>query len=185
MYRRHKAGNSWLNTYINNNELNRCNGCNSIKAYNRYVQYQEQGIQEHKNEKKATAQVLTKLEYAGAQIPLYYIVNNELTVIKGNRLNIGGCEMISKKEKPLLREYTNHDIPIKKNMSIYLFSDGYMDQYKEKEKTKFGIQNFKNLLLKNQNLDMQIQKKFIENAHEQWKGKSNQIDDILVLGVKL
>ena len=141
--------------------------------------------EEHKNEKKATAQVLTKLEYAGAQIPLYYIVNNELTVIKGNRLNIGGCEMISKKEKPLLREYTNHDIPIKKNMSIYLFSDGYMDQFKEKEKTKFGIQNFKNLLLENQNLDMQIQKKFIENAHEQWKGKSNQIDDILVLGVKL
>ena len=57
-------------------------------------------------------------------------------------------------------------------MCIYLFSDGYMDQFGGSERKKFGVQKFKELLLSNQHLDMQKQKELITLAHQQWKGGS-------------
>lgn len=126
-----------------------------------------------------------QLEYAGAQNPLYVLSDGELVVIKADRLTIGGGGMISKKENPLLREYTNHVIPIKKDMNIYLFSDGYMDQFRGSDRKKFGIQKFKGLILENQLLSMQKQKELFVIALEEWKGNAQQIDDILVIGLRL
>jgi serine phosphatase RsbU (regulator of sigma subunit) len=126
-----------------------------------------------------------QLEYAGAQNPLYVVSNNELTVVKADRYTIGGGGMISKKEDPLKREYTNHVIPIEKEMRIYLFSDGYMDQFRGRDRKKYGIQMFKDLLLTYHSLSMQKQKEMIVMEHENWKGNSHQIDDILVIGLKL
>ena len=126
-----------------------------------------------------------QLEYAGAQNPMYMVLNNELTVVKASRLTIGGGGMISKKEDPLKREYTNNVIPIKKGMSIYLCSDGYMDQFRDKDRKKFGIQKFKELILLNQSLSMKEQKQSMFMEHEKWKGNAHQIDDILIIGIKL
>ncbi|MDP1746698.1 MAG: tetratricopeptide repeat protein [Bacteroidota bacterium] len=126
-----------------------------------------------------------QLEYAGAQNPMYLVSDNELTVVKADRQTIGGGGMISKKENPLKREYTNHVIPIKKDMCIYLFSDGYMDQFRGSDRKKFGIQQFKDLILANQSLSMQKQKALMVEEHENWKENAHQIDDILIIGLRL
>ncbi|MDO9186405.1 MAG: tetratricopeptide repeat protein [Bacteroidia bacterium] len=126
-----------------------------------------------------------QLEFAGAQNPLYLVSDNELTVVKADRQTIGGGGMISKKENPLKREYTNHVIPIKKDMCIYLFSDGYMDQFRGSDRKKFGIHQFKDLILANQSLSMQKQKALMVEEHENWKENAHQIDDILIIGLRL
>ncbi len=126
-----------------------------------------------------------QLEYAGALNPLYMVSDNEFTIIKADWQTIGSAGMKSKNEDPLKREYTNHSIPIKNSASIYLFTDGYMDQFGGIEKKKFGTQKLKELLLNNQQLSMKEQKNLIAATHENWKGNTQQIDDILVIGFKL
>jgi serine phosphatase RsbU (regulator of sigma subunit)/tetratricopeptide (TPR) repeat protein len=126
-----------------------------------------------------------ELQYAGAQNPLYVLTDNELTVINGNNQTVGGGGFLLKKKDPLKIEYTNHIIPIEKEMSIFLFSDGYMDQFGGSDGKKFGIQKFKELVLNNQHLSMQKQKELFLAAHQDWKGNTAQVDDVLVMGVRL
>ncbi len=126
-----------------------------------------------------------ELQFAGAQNPLFLVSDNRIEIIKGNIHGVGGGGMTAKILDPMKTTYTNHIVPIKKNMSIYLFSDGYMDQFGGSERKKFGVQKFKELLLNNQELSMQKQKEIFMSAHAQWKGKATQIDDILMIGVKL
>ncbi len=124
------------------------------------------------------------VQFAGAKNPLYILTDNNITVIAGDKQSIGGNKVKSTNKKSSI-EYTNHTIPLAKGMSIYLFSDGYMDQFRDKDKKKFGAQKFKELLLNSKHMNMQQQKEFIASAHENWKGNSRQIDDILVMGFLL
>ncbi len=126
-----------------------------------------------------------RIEYAGAQNPLYIISDNELEVIKADARSVGGSTFISKKKDFLKTEYTNHIIPIKKGMNLYLSSDGYFDQFGGNERKRFGTRKFKELLSNNQQLHIQEQKELVIAAHEEWKGNTAQTDDILVIGVKL
>ena len=126
-----------------------------------------------------------EVQFAGAQNPLYILSDNEVIVIKADKQGIGGEGSIFKIANPIKREFTNHIIPIRKDMSIYLFTDGYMDQFGGIDNKKFGIQRFKDLLLGSQHLDMQKQKKIIADAHKSWQGSTPQIDDILVIGVRI
>jgi len=126
-----------------------------------------------------------QLQYAGAQNPLYIVADNNVTVINADRQSIGGESLIAKKKKSSVLTYTNHIIPIKEGMRIFLFTDGYMDQFGSNDRKKFGIQKFKKLVLDNQHLSMQQQKELIAKAHQDWKGSTAQIDDILVMGLKL
>lgn len=125
------------------------------------------------------------LQFAGAQNPLYILSDNEVSIIKGDKQGIGGGGSIAKIFNPLKTEYTNHIIPIKKEMSIYLFSDGYMDQFGGKDRKKFGVQKFKEIVVNNQNSSMSMQKEIFANALADWKGNKPQTDDILVMGVRL
>jgi serine phosphatase RsbU (regulator of sigma subunit) len=125
------------------------------------------------------------VQFAGAQNPLYMVLDSEVVIIKGDKQGIGGGGSIAKIFNPLKAEYTNHVIPIKKGMSIFLFSDGYMDQFGGNDRKKFGILKFKELLLKSQNLSMQKQKEVIANALEDWKGSKPQTDDILIIGLRI
>ena len=126
-----------------------------------------------------------EVQYGGAQNPLFVVYGNQINVIKADIHGIGGGGKIAKIHDPIKKEFTNHVIPIKKGMSIYLFSDGYIDQFGGSNNKKFGTQKFKELLLSMQHLSMEKQKVSIKSAHEEWKGSSQQIDDILVIGVKL
>ena len=76
----------------------------------------------------------------------------------------------------------HNTIAIKKDMSIYFFTDGYMDPFGGSERKKIGTQKFKELLLNSQHLNMQNQKELIVFALVEWKGSTIQIGDISVIG---
>ena len=126
-----------------------------------------------------------EIQYAGAQNPLYVLYDNKIEIIKADIHGIGGGGLLAKLFDPMKIEYTNHFIKIKKDMCIYLFSDGYSDQFGGSSNKKFGTQKFKLLLLSIQQMSMQKQKENLVSAHEEWKAGAAQIDDILVIGIKI
>jgi serine phosphatase RsbU (regulator of sigma subunit) len=119
-----------------------------------------------------------KLQFSGAFRPLYHIRDNELIEYKGDFMPIG----IYEKED---QSFTNTEILFKKGDIIYLFTDGYVDQFGGNERKKFMTENFKKLLIDIHNKPLQEQKKILEKQYEEWRGKNEQVDDILILGIKL
>ncbi len=118
------------------------------------------------------------LEYAGAFIPLYIIRNNNLIIIPADRFPIG----VFSADKSL--DFVNHEIPLEKGDTIYLFSDGYPDQFGGPSGKKLKYKAFKDILLSMQHLSMTEQKSMLEKTMEEWKVSGEQTDDILVIGVK-
>ena len=117
------------------------------------------------------------LSYSGAYNPLYILRNNELIVHKAQKMPIG----IHKKEK----EFTSETINLKKNDMIYLFSDGYIDQFGNENGQKFMRKRFNELLVSIHKKDAQQQKEMLLKTHLDWKGDQNQVDDILIMGIKI
>jgi serine phosphatase RsbU (regulator of sigma subunit) len=115
--------------------------------------------------------------YAGANRPLYFIRNNELTEIKANKFPVGGIDL----EIP--KKFTTHTLELQENDTIYIFTDGYADQFGITGK-KLMTKKFKETLLAIQQQAMEEQKSHLDNHIETWKGKEEQTDDILVIGVK-
>jgi len=119
-----------------------------------------------------------KINYSGAYNPLYIIRNNELHITKADRMPIGNYII---DDKP----FTNHEIDIQKGDSLYIFSDGYPDQFSEKTKSKFSTKKLKKLLLEINNYPAQKQSAILEQKFQEWKGNVKQIDDILIIGAKI
>jgi serine phosphatase RsbU (regulator of sigma subunit) len=117
------------------------------------------------------------LEYAGAYNPLYLIRDGELQEYKADRMPVG----IYHVERD---SFTNHEIKIKKGDVIYIFSDGYVDQFGGPGETKFKSSNMKKLLVEINSKPMNEQKQILEDNFHKWKGKLNQIDDIIFIGIK-
>src|SRR6056297_978353 len=118
------------------------------------------------------------MEYAGANNPLYFIRDGEHSEIKANRMPIG----IHRRAK---ESFNNHEIHLRKDDLVYIFSDGFIDQFGGKEGRKFLTGNFKRLLLENHQKPLSEQKQILENTFHQWKGDRKQLDDILVIGFKI
>ncbi|MFC2086854.1 SpoIIE family protein phosphatase [Bacteroidota bacterium] len=128
-----------------------------------------------------------KLEFSGAYNPLFVIRENkngnnpeekyELIQIKADRQPIAIYEYET--------SFTTHKIDLKKDDSIYIFTDGYVDQIGGAKQKKFMIKNFKLALLKIQEKTMQEQKADLEEILRLWQGKMEQLDDILVIGMKV
>lgn len=137
-----------------------------------------------------------ELQFAGANLPLFLIRNKaqsagaekipysslenddyELYVIKGDQQPVG----LHWEETA----FTNHVISIEDLDTLYLFSDGFVDQYGGKKRKKFKTRNFKKLLLSVQVETMRNQRKEIEEAFDNWRGNNEQIDDVCIIGVKL
>jgi len=118
------------------------------------------------------------LNFAGAHRPLYFIRNRELVVIKGDNLSIGGHS-----EKPSV--FKNHTLKLQKNDSIYMFSDGYTDQFGGEKGKKFSSKRFKELLLSIQHLNMNEQRAYLKSTIQEWRGNLYQVDDICVVGVTI
>ncbi|MEN8122060.1 MAG: SpoIIE family protein phosphatase [Bacteroidota bacterium] len=144
-----------------------------------------------------------RLKYAGAYNSIYIIRKNnnsdahdveaysnseyykveqnkdfELVEIKADKIPIGVSPKKSTSFK--LKEFQ-----LKKGDMIYLFSDGYVDQFGGKNRLKFLYRRFKDTLISVNGLPVQQQLIKIERVHNDWKGKENQIDDILVIGIKI
>lgn len=120
------------------------------------------------------------VQFSGAKNPLVYIQDGEATVIKGDRVPIGGVQ--TEKE----RYFTEQTITVDKPTWFYIFSDGYVDQFGGPKNRKFLLKNLKNLLLDIYQKPMEEQEKILSNTLNDWmKGRENQIDDVLVIGFKL
>lgn len=119
-----------------------------------------------------------ELQYAGAHNPLFIIRDNELIQIKGDKMPIGIHRRSNKK-------FTNHEIEYQEDDIIYMFSDGYTDQIGGEFRRKFNSSPFRQLLLEIKDEPMRRQQEVLGATIEDWKGDIEQIDDILVMGVKL
>ncbi|TXB64833.1 tetratricopeptide repeat protein [Vicingus serpentipes] len=117
------------------------------------------------------------LKYAGANNPLWIIRNGEIIETKADKQPIGKFDE--------LLPYTTHTFELQKGDTIYIFSDGYVDQFGGEKGKKFKTANFKKLLLTIQNESIEKQKQLINESFETWKGNLEQIDDVCVIGVKI
>ncbi len=118
-----------------------------------------------------------KLQYAGALNPLWIIRNGGLLETKANKQPIGQFD----NPKP----YTMHSFDLEQGDSLYIFSDGYVDQFGGEKGKKFKAKAFRELLLSIQDKSMEEQKTIIDESFETWKGSLEQIDDVCVIGVRV
>jgi serine phosphatase RsbU (regulator of sigma subunit) len=118
------------------------------------------------------------MEFAGANMPVLCIRGNELIELKPDRMRIGG---INKNEN----EFTNQTLLLQAEDVLYLFSDGFYNQFGGSQGRKFLLKNFKNLLLEIKDLSMQEQKNILQHSFVEWKGNYPQVDDITVIGLKI
>ncbi len=122
---------------------------------------------------------LSQVEYAGANRPLWIIRKDQLEIeeIKATKFAIGGLTEDT-------QEFAKHTIGLQKGDAIYLFSDGYADQFSPQDK-KLMTRKFKEIILSIQNKTMEEQKEYLGSFIDEWKGNMEQTDDILVIGVRV
>jgi serine phosphatase RsbU (regulator of sigma subunit) len=119
-----------------------------------------------------------KIQYAGANNPLWLIRGGEIVETRADRQPVGFFG------DNLNTPYTNHEIEVEPNDMVYIFSDGYADQFGGPRGKKFKYSQFKKLLTTITDKPMQEQRDILNTRIEEWMGEEEQIDDILVVGVK-
>jgi PAS domain S-box-containing protein len=120
------------------------------------------------------------LEYAGAHNSLYLIRKGELREIPADRFPIGVMQ------EGKVHQFTNHSIQLQGGDTIYLFSDGYPDQFGGPNGKKLKYPRFRNILLSIQEMSMKEQEQALNKAIEEWKMTSeDQTDDILIIGIRV
>jgi len=125
------------------------------------------------------------VQFSGANSPLYVVKNknddDDLPVIDKivpNKMPIG--YFAGKSEPSEL-----YNIPVEKGDTIYLCSDGFIDQFGGEENKKFLSKNYKKLLCEINHLPMNKRKLMLENVFENWKGDHDQVDDIMIVGIEI
>jgi serine phosphatase RsbU (regulator of sigma subunit) len=118
------------------------------------------------------------LKYSGAQNSIYIIRDKNIIELSADRVSIGLPEYYD-------FNFTSHTFQLKKGDWIYMFTDGFADQEGGTENTKYLIEPFRQLLLKNNHLPAIAQHKNIEMAFVEWKAQNEQTDDVLLIGVKI
>ena len=120
-----------------------------------------------------------ELNYAGAHRPLLIIRNGKLEEIAADKFPIGGMPSEEK------RSFTNNKISLSKGDTFYMFTDGFVDQFGGEKGKKFMTKRFQELLLSIQDKTMDEQKTILNTTIENWKGNVEQVDDILVIGIRI
>jgi len=119
-----------------------------------------------------------RLEFAGANLPVWIVRQDELIELKGDRFPIG---IHYGQEKP----FTIQSINLEVGDWIYLFTDGFADQLGGKLGKKYLSKNFKNLLLSTSKLTSKEQHESIRTEFNHWKNQLDQLDDVLVFGLRV
>jgi ligand-binding sensor domain-containing protein/serine phosphatase RsbU (regulator of sigma subunit) len=119
-----------------------------------------------------------ELEFAGAFRPLYFVRDNKIEEIRGNRFSVGLLEDGNS------NQINKTVIKLKKDDIFYLFSDGYADQFGGPEGKKFKYRRFRHLLLTIHQLPPEQQLAYLDKSFEDWKGEQEQVDDVLIVGIK-
>jgi len=137
------------------------------------------------------------LSFSGANNPVYVVSTNENTIsslpeerrtkeeyntilheIKGNKQPIGS-------HHAELKPFSTHNIKVNKGDVIYLFTDGYADQFGGEKGKKLKYKVFKKLLMLNSTTEMSEQQKSLNKFFNEWKGEMEQVDDVCVLGIRI
>ena len=117
------------------------------------------------------------LSYAGAYNPIWIIRDNKIIETKGDKQPIGKYY----KRTP----YTLHTFELQKEDTLYLFTDGFADQFGGEQGKKFKIQAFRELLLSIHDKPMAIQNTILNETFENYRGSAEQIDDVCVIGIRI
>ncbi len=177
-----------LNEIVNNRNIIEANQIlNELRKGVKKSLRQEGNFNEQKDGMDIALCVINKdkktLQFAGANNPLYLIrMNNQtneyvLNEYKADRMPIG----IFPKDHI---SFHNIDIKLEDNDRIYLFSDGYADQFGGEKGHKFKSKKLKDLLISVQGKNMEEQKKIMEKSLDNWQGNYKQVDDILLIGFR-
>ena len=123
----------------------------------------------------------SNIGFAGALRPLWLVKHNATEIIeyKADKHSIGGAYSDE------ARAFTNHEINLDKGDAFYLSTDGYADQFGGDQGKKMMTKNMKELLISIQPKTMQEQKLILQNNFSNWKSSREQVDDVLVFGVRV
>jgi serine phosphatase RsbU (regulator of sigma subunit) len=180
-------GINFLNTIVQNDNVHADTILNQMRQQVIHALKQTGKDLEHKDGMDMALCIIdwenARIEYAGANIPLILLRStptspHELIEVSPDRMPIGIYEHVE-------RPFSRHTIPIMSGDSIYMFSDGYCDQFGGPNLKKFKKKNLIKMLLEIHKLNMTEQKKRLIRNLEQWKGDLLQVDDILMLGIKI
>lgn len=122
--------------------------------------------------------VESKMEYSGANNPIYILRNDDFIELKPDKMPIGIHEFF---EEP----FSTKEYELEQGDTVYMFSDGYADQFGGKKGKKLKYNKFKELLIEANKFPIQNQDEFLESKFNSWKGDLEQIDDVIVLGYQI
>jgi serine phosphatase RsbU (regulator of sigma subunit)/tetratricopeptide (TPR) repeat protein len=117
------------------------------------------------------------LNWSGANNPLWILRNNEILEFKGDKQPIG--KHFDKKPFSLI------EIQLQKNDVIYIFTDGFQDQFGGSKQKKYRVSQMRELFISISDIKMEEQRKLIDASFETWKGELEQVDDVCVIGVRI
>ncbi len=117
-------------------------------------------------------------QFAGAFNPLYVVRNGELMIFEPTKESIGGSYDHDK-------NFSSHEFQLEHGDCLYVFSDGFTDQFGGPKNKKFTRKRFKQLLLEVNHLSMEDQHTRLNDAFKSWQGDQKQVDDVLVIGVRI
>jgi len=118
------------------------------------------------------------LQYSGAYNPLYIVRDKELIEYKANRMPIGVHSRDSE-------AFDNHSIQLQENDYLYIFTDGFADQFGGPKGKKMNYKRFKSMIMQQQGLSCPSQLENLHRAFTEWKGENEQLDDVLVIGIQV
>ena len=118
-----------------------------------------------------------EVHWTGAHNPLYHFREGELNVIKPDKQPIGYHEYMT--------PFTDNKLQLKKGDTLYLFTDGFADQFGGPLGKKFMYKNFKQKIIEVANLPIEDQKEELQETFNKWKGGLPQLDDVCVIGLKV
>jgi serine phosphatase RsbU (regulator of sigma subunit) len=121
----------------------------------------------------------TTLEYAGANRSVYIVRNGKLEELKADKQSIGGDQAEEN------RIFSNNEFVLQAGDTIYMSTDGYADQFGGEKGKKFMVKRYQEMLLEMQHLTMDEQGQLAKRIIEKWQGKIEQVDDILVIGIRV
>ncbi|TAG05705.1 MAG: PAS domain S-box protein [Cytophagia bacterium] len=120
-----------------------------------------------------------QIEYAAAHRPLYYLNEGHLYEIKGNKFPVGGAQYSNH------MKFTNTIINYREGDSVYIFSDGFPDQFGGAKNKKFSPRKIRDIITEFAPMGMPVVQDKLDTEFEDWKGNNKQTDDVLLIGIKM
>lgn len=118
-----------------------------------------------------------KIMFAGAHNDLHIVRNGELITLEADRQPIGTYKF--------MKPFTTHEFQLEEGDAFYMFTDGFQDQFGGPKGKKFKSKQLLNEILSIQHLAMPDQKRYLNQAFQDWKGDLEQVDDVCLIGVKV